>query len=488
MTIFTRRIVFYVSLKRFLLREGTYESLRKAYLTAFIAAVFTRVLLPFAICETQFVNSLVFAIVALFGAAVVGLDVFTRRVFLTAKNVGWLAAFLLVCAISSAINAKYGIIGNVRNLVWLAISFFLLYTIDPKRTIDSVKKEIKYVGNILIAVCFLACGASLVMFALQVGYYVDVYPDSFARMGFIEGRLFGVFEDPNYAAVVAMIAIIYSIFNLKNTEKKWLKAFYVCGICVDFCYIVLSGSRTTEVAAIIVVFLAAYFLLLKKLNTTKFNKPFLRISIILVAILCSAVLIFSFLFARKALAYLPDVVGAPFKSVSVAEQKPRRHIDITRDDVSNSADISNCRFKIWLSALELFKSKPIFGVSPRNMRTYAKAAFPKGFIAQRSYAVHNAYLDVLTSTGLLGAVLISIFLVKYLISVFQFLFVNLNNKNFTLVLFGFLNVATVAISAFFLSEIFFVNTIGVLTFWMNLGYSYHFSNKSAAQENAGGTV
>lgn len=488
MIIFTRRIVFYVSLKRFLLREGTYESLRKAYLTAFIAAVFTRVLLPFALCETQFVNSLVFAIVAIFGAAVVGLDVFTRRVFLTAKNVGWLAAFLLVCAISSAINAKYGIIGNVRNLVWLAISFFLLYPIDPTRTLDSVKKEIKYVGNILITVWFLACGASLAMFALQVGYYVDVYPDSFARMGFIEGRLFGVFEDPNYAAVVAMIAIIYSIFNLNNTDKKWLKAFYIGGIIVDFCYIVLSGSRTTEVAAIIVVFLAAYFLLLKKYDNVKANVHFKQIALVLASMLCIAVLIFSFIFGRKALGYLPEVVGAQFTAVSVAEQKPRRHIDITRDDVSNSADISNCRFKIWRSALELFKSKPIFGVSPRNMRTYAKTAFPKGFIAQRSYAVHNAYLDVLTSTGLLGAVFMLIFLLKYVLDAFKFLFVKIDNENYTLVLFSFLNVATVAISAFFLSEIFFVSTIGVLTFWLNLGYSSRIINESATQENAGGAV
>lgn len=473
-----------MSLKRFLLREGTYETLRKAYITAFIAAVLTRVLLPFALCETQFVNSLIFAVVAMFGAAVVCLDLFTRRVFLTAKNVVWLALFLAICTLSSVVNAKYGVIGNVRNLVWLAISFFLLYPIDPTRTLDRVKKEIKYVGNILITVWFLACGASLVMFVLQVGYYVDVYPDSFARMGFIEGRLFGVFEDPNYAAVVAMIAIIYSIFNLNNTDKKWLKAFYIGGIIVDFCYIVLSGSRTTEVAAIIVVFLAAYFLLLKKYDNVKANVHFKQFALVLASMLCSAVLIFSFIFLRKALGYLPEVVGAHFTAVSVAEQKPRRHIDITRDDVSNSADISNCRFKIWRSALELFKSKPIFGVSPRNMRTYAKTAFPKGFIAQRSYAVHNAYLDVLTSTGLLGAVIMFIFLVKYLISVFQFLFVKLNNKNYGLVLFSFINVATVAISAFFLSEIFFVNTIGVLTFWLNLGYSHYFIKDGTNSQKA----
>lgn len=479
-------MVLSVSLKRVLWRNETYEMLRKVYITAFIVAVLTRVLRPVALCETQFVNSMVFGIVAIFGAGVVCLDMFTRRVFLTSRNVIWLAVFWLVCAVSSAINARYGIIGNIRNLVWLAISFFLLYPVDQKRTPKSVIKEIKYIGNIIIAVWLVACGVSIAMFVLQVGYYVDVYPDSFARLGFIEGRLFGIFEDPNCAAVVAVIAIIFSIFNLRYVEKKLMKVLYVCSIFINFCYIVLSGSRTAAVAAIIVVFLAAYFMLRRKYALTKLNEVFGQIVLFLAAALCSVLLIFSFIFARKVLSYLPEIVNSTFESSSVSETRPRKHIDITREDVSNSTDVSNCRFKIWLSALELFKSKPIFGTSPRNMRTYAKESFPTGFIAQRSYAVHNAYLDVLTSTGLLGALALLIFLMKYLIDVVRFLFVNLDNKNYNLVLFSFLNVATVGISAFFLSEIFFVSTIGVLTFWLNLGYSYYFVDDGLAQRKASG--
>ena len=95
---------------------------------------------------------------------------------------------------------------------------------------------------------------------------------------------------------------------------------------------------------------------------------------------------------------------------------------------------------------------------------------------------------MLTSTGLLGAVFMLIFLLKYVIDAFNFLFVKIDNENYTLVLFSFLNVATVAISAFFLSEIFFVSTIGVLTFWLNLGYLYHFFNEGAIQETAGGVA
>ena len=181
------------------------------------------------------------------------------------------------------------------------------------------------------------------------------------------------------------------------------------------------------------------------------------------------------------LSYLPELIGAPFQTTSVSEPRVRKHVDTTREDISNSADVSNCRFKIWKSALELFKSSPIFGTSPRNMRTYAKAEFPNGFIAQRSYAVHNAYLDVLTSTGIIGALALAIFFIKYLACIFRFLFLNLKSENYYIILLNFSVVTAVAISAFFLSEIFFVNTIGVLVFWLNIGYSCYFIEKDSAK-------
>ena len=469
-----------MSLKK-VFNENTYEFLRKTYLMVFIMAVLTRVLLPIALRETQLVNTLVFSVVAIFGASIILIDFFTKRVFLQPKNIIWLLIFLVVCLISSVINVNYGLLGNIRNLVWLAISFLLLYPIDEERSIEDVKKEIKFVTNILTLVWFIACLASLVMFLLQIGFYVDVYPDSFARLGFVEGRLFGIFEDPNYAAVVAVVIILFSIFNIKNSSRQSFKIFYFSNILVNFCYLVLSGSRTAEVSAIIVTFLLIYFVLMQRFKCQKMNLILKQLTFVVVSLTCSLALIFSIFFTRKMLSYLPELIGAPFQTTSVSEPRVRKHVDTTREDISNSADVSNCRFKIWKSALELFKSSPIFGTSPRNMRTYAKAEFPNGFIAQRSYAVHNAYLDVLTSTGIIGALALAIFFIKYLACIFRFLFLNLKSENYYIILLNFSVVTAVAISAFFLSEIFFVNTIGVLVFWLNIGYSCYFIEKDSAK-------
>lgn len=465
-----------------LVNENIYNVLRKIYMVVFIMAVLTRVLLPIALCESQLINTLVFSVVAIFGFLIIIIDFFTKRIFWQQKNVIWLMFFLIACLISSIINAKYGIFGNIRNLIWMAISFFLLYPVDYKRTTNEIKGEIKFIGDILISVWFMACSISLVMFILQIGFYVDVYPDSFCRIGFLEGRLFGIFEDPNYAAIVSFVVIIFSVFRIKYVSRKWFKVFYCINIFINFCYLVLSGSRTAEVSAIFIVFFVSYFIFLRKFKDKKINAIVKQFFLIIVSVLCSFILIFGFVFTRKTVSYLPEFVISRFKSENVAEPRIRKHVDTTREDVNNSTDISNCRFKIWLSAIELFKSKPIFGTSPRNMRIYAKEAFPNGFIAQRSYAVHNAYLDILTSTGIFGAIFLIVFFLKYFIYVFKFLFLKLNSKYYYMVLFNFVIVTAIAISAFFLSEIVFVNTIGVLLFWLNLGYSCYFIEQDLSCE------
>lgn len=465
------------------INENIYEFLRKSYIVAAIIAVLTRVLLPVALHETQIISTIVFSAVAIFGASIIVADFFTKRVFFQQKNIIWLLFFLIACLISSIINIKYGFLGNIRNLFWLAISFLLLYPIDKERSTEDVKKEIKFVGNILIFVWFVACLVSLAMFLFQIGFYVDVYPDSFARLGFIEGRLFGIFEDPNYAAVVAIVVILFSIFNIKDNSKKFLKIFYSFSVLVNFCYIALSGSRTAELSAIIVVFLCMYFALLKIFRNREMNLILKQLFFIVISLLCSVSLLFSVIFTRMAVSYLPEFIETPFQTAIIPEPKIRKHVDTTREDVNNSTDVSNCRFKIWQSAFELFLSKPVLGTSPRNMRTYAKSEFPLGFIAQRSYAVHNAYLDVLTSTGIVGALILIVFFIKYLIFLFKFLFLRLESKYYYMVLFNFSAVTVIAVSALFMSEIFFVNTIGVLMFWLNLGYSVYFIEKDLDRKN-----
>ena len=87
-------------------------------------------------------------------------------------------------------------------------------------------------------------------------------------------------------------------------------------------------------------------------------------------------------------------------------------VDLTRPDVAKSTDVSNLRFTIWKSAIEIFQSSWLFGTSPKNMIAYAQDILPNTYIAQRNFSVHNAYLNTLASTGILGGITFVVFLFR----------------------------------------------------------------------------
>lgn len=453
----------------------TYEKLRLAYMILFLFAVLTRVLMPIALNESQLVNSAVFGFVAFFGLLVLAVDFFGERIMFTVKYKELLSLFLATVVASSIINVKYGFLGNIRNFVWLLISFFLLYAINLKREKKDVLKEIGILSNILIAVWFCAVVYSLYMFIFQIGFYVYIYPDSFARQGFIENRLFGIFEDPNFAAMVSIITIVFSIWNIKALKNKILNIFYITNIVLQFCYVVLSGSRTAQLAASIGVFVFSFFAFRYKFFDIK-NKAFKHLAIVISSILLSGFAFFAVNLSSELLSYVPPMFSFCSAKGEESTQHKIKPAMTKREDIQDTSDVSSCRFKIWKAAFELFKSKPILGTSPRNMRQYAKTEFPNNFIGMRGYAVHNVYLDILTSTGILGALAIVLFFVKYLVYIFKYLFSKnaVNKSNYLYVTFFLTIIAMIAVSAAFLSEIFFVNTVSVLFFWLSMGKCVYF--------------
>lgn len=452
-----------------------YFRLRQAYIIAFMVAVFTRVLMPINYNEPQIVNTLVFSLVALFGLFVAFIGFLNNRELFWCKQKFLLGLFLVVCLISSLMNIKYGLIGNIRNLGWLFISFFVLYCVDYKRSRKDILNEIKLVGNVLSIVWFLAVIVSFIMFLMQVSITVEFSDDVISRQGFVDSRLFGIFEDPNIAAMTSIYVIGFSAFNYKFTENAILKVFYIVNIVFQFFYVVLSGSRTAEVAIIITAFIILYCIFKEQFNKANLNVVIKHFSAILLSIVCCIAIFFSINITRKGLSYLPSFFDFSTGSTtaSFSQKHNKKPVVMEREDTTESSDISNCRFRIWKSAIELFKTKPIFGTSPRNMRIYAKTEFPSNYIGKRGYAVHNAYIDVLTSTGVAGALCIALFFAKYLIDVTRYLF-GKRKINYNMVLFCLFFLISAAVAAMFLSDIFFVSTISVLVFWLFLGYAQYF--------------
>ena len=87
------------------------------------------------------------------------------------------------------------------------------------------------------------------------------------------------------------------------------------------------------------------------------------------------------------------IYSAVYKKKRSTEKLRERKepISLDRKDVVDNSDISNMRFSIWKSSVEIFKTSPIYGTSPRNLLSYAHDKLPNTFISQKSIVVHNTF-------------------------------------------------------------------------------------------------
>lgn len=79
------------------------------------------------------------------------------------------------------------------------------------------------------------------------------------------------------------------------------------------------------------------------------------------------------------------------------------------------SDVSNRRFDLWKSGLEIYRLKPIFGVSIFNAVAFAQEQLPTTYLINNDAGIfdslHNAFLNVLMGQGIVGFVIFMIFIV-----------------------------------------------------------------------------
>ena len=166
-----------------------------------------------------------------------------------------------------------------------------------------------------------------------------------------------------------------------------------------------------------------------------------------------------------------EVIGLPEDDVPNDPDDGSVEVEkIERKDEKD--DYSNGRFARWKGGIEVFKTTPIFGTSPRNAVAIAKERTPDTVMGKYGWVTHCSYLEVLVNTGILGA--IAMFGCLLYIAVL-FCKASLKNGFDAHVFIAFLCFITIAAGAFFVSDVFFVFSINALLFFYLLGYLYHYT-------------
>lgn len=440
-----------------------HTKLNRAFLLTFEVALLLRLVILYSLIDSR-VDTLLFSAITVFGGIVFLINVILWIRRHEVPNI-WLIIFILAMVVSSFLNGRTNLVGNLRLIVWQVILFFVIFYSSRNKD----EKMMRYFENILFVFWTIAIIISLGMFVTKFSYVAPLAKIYYGmRLGFFQNRLYGVFVDPNFAANVSAIVVLLLLKRMKQTNlTKKQKIGFIVLLVLNFCYIVLSGSRTVLLESAAIVFVGIFFYSYSKYQMFSMLKRWLyAISIGLI----SMVIFLGGYYGVKVVAphvtipvnYFPEQVK------NNPEDKKNDDLSLVREDVADKEDASNGRLGLWKSAVEIFLDSPIYGTSPRNLVNYAEKNLPDTRIAHSKQTPHNFLLFTLAGTGLIGIIPLLIFLFTQYIGLLAGLFKNNNLKN-TNFLFYSLLAMLLLIFGLFMPDIIFENRIGALCFWLYLG-------------------
>lgn len=416
-------------------------------------------------------------------------DLITNRFCFKTRYFPVAVLFIIITVISCIFNREYGVFSNLKGLTTLGIYIFLLY---PEKFKDTQGRTLSACFNTAFFSMTFFSLVSLHMYVYNINYLCERLAEP-KDQGFVTrlGRLWGVFQDPNYLALFTVIAICCSIFIFSRTKSLFKKIIVVLLDLIHVIVLSMTGSKMGYVITIASLCWISILIIFKKLSM----KAIFRVLSLLLAVIISVAA--PFVVSKAVSSFMPVVKKAVIHAGS-AETYMDVHlfydkiytsgdldilegtadeIDISKfpfdnlnspvNRVDKPEEISNGRFDRWIDGLKLLAEKPFFGLSPRNILSFADKNDTDTLMNSMGATIHNTYLEMFTGAGIIGGVIIMLFLIFaaiYIIKTALKLPPTVETAiSTTLVL-------IIAISAILLPDIiFFQLTLAGFVFWLSLG-------------------
>ncbi len=237
-------------------------------------------------------------------------------------------------------------------------------------------------------------------------------------MMILEGRLNGL-SNPNNLGAVSLSGFVFCLYLMFGRKKWYWRLLLLFMGIVLLAAIILTDSRTSLLAALPAVFMFGYFQIKGIFSQKQLQRKTVQVflGILTGVVLCA----------------VPSVIRNPIKSslnIAIASShtdetlplfssERRSTVDLmteevtVKDNMSKGNTISSRRAH-WESCLIRFKQHPentIYGCSP-IFKEYYYHTTDTGF---KFYHVHNGFLGILLSYGLVGFALFAIFLLLLLV-------------------------------------------------------------------------
>ncbi|MCP1101268.1 multisubunit Na+/H+ antiporter MnhE subunit [Aequitasia blattaphilus] len=387
---------------------------------------------------------------------------------------GFIGSFLL----SIFTNRQYGrMTDDLKWVIWTVFLFFLLYTVRQKTKEDSYKKEFTLIAHVFIGCSVIEAIWSLYLMFTYYSSFLTSESGEMLIAGFKWGRLWGAYTDPNYGAVVSVVAIFLCIYFFMQRKLPG-KLLYGIAMLLNYVYIVFSDSRTAELTMIagILSYIFVYQMVKRK-----------GVKKILLSLLCGVLLSGVFLAGTTLLKLEYNVkiqkevtriekenAKKNQKNKTNAEKKKEQMLGRKKDIENN---ISNGRLDLWKSGLEVWKTSPVLGTGYNSFIPYTKENVEDTYVVNNNQgeyvSLHNGYVNILVYQGILGFLLMLVFIglaIRYYVK--GFASIQKEDGGYLAVLTT--GVVIVACSMMFLLEGVYTNSPGAFILWSFLGYLMHY--------------
>lgn len=385
----------------------------------------------------------------------------------------WLAlAFLVSYGISMVWNMRYGIATPVKTMAWMGMQYLLLFATDDRKKLCDHKKQFHILSGVYIAYMFIAAAISISFLFTKYSNIAELKTEAgvmYIKSGFVWGRLWGVFTDPNYGSVMATIALLLSLYFILNSKRIAVKIIMGINIALQVIYVCFSDSRTGLVAICVSVGVATYCLLF----TRKFK--FGLVAKNAVCILMALVVVIGYVGLSSGMKDgYNKIIQTKINSViedEGEEEEFEEQLVGREQDLEN--DISNRRFDLWGASFEILGSSPVVGVSFNNIQKYTLDNFPENYLVNNDHGkfdnYHNVLFNILAGQGLLGLALFIALGAWAGIAAIKAVQKNLYGKENIFYIMAFSVLLAALCGSMFVSDLVYVNSPTATIFWYLLG-------------------
>ncbi|MBQ5397879.1 MAG: O-antigen ligase family protein [Ruminococcus sp.] len=332
----------------------------------------------------------------------------------------WLLAFMGINFITMLVNLSEGLVYNVIMLFHLSICFFIFYGIHSEKDINP-KAELYKVCKFIIysTTVFGALGFAFMMFGVKFEWY-------WIKFIIFENRFTGVYINPNILGFISVVSIVCCHIISKRDflvqakrgriSRIWLA---VC-LSVDMFSLLLCDSNASIVLFVsYVVFILVFYAFSMSAKIKKRQAALKVVALVLATayVIGAALMVRSI--SQKTVSHLINPKSANSQAaIGIQEISGSEAITFTHQNTH----IDSGRMKLIKESFKLFQLSPVFGISNGNIIEYSQKYLNGTLsLSYHNNDIHNGYLTILVSTGVIGFVLFAIFGIK----LFKHIVVNL---------------------------------------------------------------